>query len=193
MKKIFIDLGSNDCKITDAFMSIKNDYEVFCFEPNPVFESNYKNKNLLYSQKIVFTKDGTIPFKIDRTRLGLGSSVVLTKRTGDLLKEENFECIDFSRWIKETFSDDDFIVVKCDIEGAEYDLFPYLEDQKTLEMIDVLLIELHPNFKLGINEGVFLEKERKTRNAINKMREQGKIVSTEDNIESHLKVFKSLP
>ena len=38
---------------------------------------------------------------------------------------------------------DDFVVVKMDIEGAEYDVVPHLLREKVTDLIDELFLEIH--------------------------------------------------
>ena len=38
---------------------------------------------------------------------------------------------------------DDFVVVKMDIEGAEYDVVPHLLREKVADLIDELFLEVH--------------------------------------------------
>ena len=61
------------------------------------------------------------------------------------------ECIDFSKWIKDNFSKEDYIFVKMDIEGSEYKILPKMIEDGTMSYIDTLVIEWHdwimPDFK----------------------------------------------
>jgi FkbM family methyltransferase len=61
------------------------------------------------------------------------------------------ECIDFSKWIKDNFSKEDYIFLKMDIEGSEYKILPKMINDGTISYIDALVIEWHdwimPEFK----------------------------------------------
>lgn len=52
-------------------------------------------------------------------------------------------CIDFSQWLENEFAPGDFLFVKMDIEGAEYDVIEHLMKTKMIDMIDVLAVEWH--------------------------------------------------
>jgi FkbM family methyltransferase len=55
----------------------------------------------------------------------------------------NVECFDFSNFILKNFSKDDFIVVKLDIEGAEYPVLEKMIKDDSLSYINVLYVEWH--------------------------------------------------
>jgi FkbM family methyltransferase len=61
------------------------------------------------------------------------------------------ECIDFSKWIKDSFSKDDYIFVKMDVEGSEYKILPKMIEDNSIQYINSLVIEWHdwvmPEFK----------------------------------------------
>ena len=62
---------------------------------------------------------------------------------------DEVECIDFSYWLKNNFNNNDHIIVKMDIEGAEYDIIEKMLNDNTFEYINQLYIEWH-NKKLNI-------------------------------------------
>ena len=51
--------------------------------------------------------------------------------------------VDFSAWLRRTVSPGDRVVVKMDIEGAEYPVLAKLVDEGTINLISVLYIEWH--------------------------------------------------
>ena len=53
------------------------------------------------------------------------------------------EAIDFSRWIRENFVEDDYIFLKMDIEGSEYKVLPKMIEDGTINYINDLIIEWH--------------------------------------------------
>ena len=74
-----------------------------------------------------------------------GSSVYKAKRTGNLDKEHprKTPCIDFSKWIKDHFKKTDNIVLKMNIEGAEYDILEKMIADGTIEYINTLFCQFH--------------------------------------------------
>jgi len=57
--------------------------------------------------------------------------------------EHEVDCIKLSDFILKNFSKEDFIILKLDIEGEEYNVVPDLIDSRCMEMVDELWIEWH--------------------------------------------------
>jgi len=170
MRKIFIDCGSHDGCSIRKFRDLydkKEEYEIYSFEPNPHLQKYYDqlyNKHTHYS-KGVWVKDGKIDFYVSGCTGG--STLIETKYKHNEKKritrkivcnlilpiEEkiNIDCIDLSYWIKNTFSKDDYIILKMDIEGAEYEILYKMIKESTLDYINELLIEFH-NHKSGYTQ-----------------------------------------
>jgi len=53
------------------------------------------------------------------------------------------EAIDFSKWVIENFTEEDFIVLKMDIEGSEYKVLPKMIEDGSIKFINNLIIEWH--------------------------------------------------
>ena len=66
------------------------------------------------------------------------------------------ESIDLSKWIIDNFKKDDFIVLKMDIEGAEYKIVPKMFEDGSVNYINYAFIEWHdwvmPEFKNSTGE-----------------------------------------
>ena len=56
------------------------------------------------------------------------------------------ETIDFSKFLSENATSDDFVVVKMDIEGAEFDVLPSLIENGTYKLINDFYCEFHETF-----------------------------------------------
>jgi FkbM family methyltransferase len=128
MKKIFIDLGAHYGSSVDLFLeSFPNsqDYEIHSFECNPACCKKYKSKypSLFLYEKAVSTSDESIDFY---TGKHLSGSLRNDKLTGNIYKAKPIlvESVDISSFIKKQFSPNDYIVLKIDIEGTEYDILP---------------------------------------------------------------------
>ena len=66
------------------------------------------------------------------------------------------ESIDLSKWIMNNFSKEDLIVLKMDIEGAEYKIIPKMFEDGSVNYINYAFIEWHdwvmPEFKNSTGE-----------------------------------------
>ncbi|GFY82433.1 hypothetical protein Acr_02g0006730 [Actinidia rufa] len=61
---------------------------------------------------------------------------------GDVDKIQGF---DFANWLKSTVSEKDFVVMKMDVEGTEFDLIPKLFETGAICLIDEIFLECHYN------------------------------------------------
>lgn len=52
---------------------------------------------------------------------------------------------DFANWLKSTVSEEDFVVMKMDVEGTEFDLIPMLFKTGAICLIDEIFLECHYN------------------------------------------------
>jgi len=144
MKKVLLDCGANIGQSYEWFMKNRDDsdeYEVHCFEPVPSFKHYFENKNLTFHSDAVWVEDGTIDFY---DKGGLSSTIYANKidYRGKGTKT-TLGCIDFSKFIKDNFKLSDYIIVKMDIEGAEYKVIEKMLEKGTFEYIDEFYVEFH--------------------------------------------------
>ena len=80
-----------------------------------------------------------------RTRSGfaLGGGGRRLGSSHNLVQDGTRPAIDIADWLRRTVRPDDFVVVKMDIEGAEYDVVPHLLREKVADLIDELFLEIH--------------------------------------------------
>ena len=55
------------------------------------------------------------------------------------------KCINFSEFLKQ-FNDDDYVILKLDVEGSEYDILDQLIETKLITKINELYVEFHDGF-----------------------------------------------
>ena len=162
---IFIDGGSHLGETLEHFEKSKiysrYRWELFAFEANPnLIPDIPKKPNRVIYNKAIWTEDGTVEFFLGES--SLSSSVLGHKKTGRLSKTPiRVESIDFGSWLQQNFSKDDFVYLKLDIEGAEYDVLEKMLKDGSMHYVDRLSVEFH-NKKVGISE----EKDRELLAAI---------------------------
>ena len=155
--------GTNNLKAQGGDMKSKissykldQKWTIYAIEGNSFFDDNLrelknklskKHKLILLNGTVATTYDGKITFYLDKKNKGVnfwGSSIL--KEHPDVVNSNStFEtkpCVDMARLLKQ-YSEDDFIVVKMDIEGAEFDLLLHLAKENVLKLIDVLFVEYH--------------------------------------------------
>ncbi|KAI4305375.1 hypothetical protein L6164_028745 [Bauhinia variegata] len=132
-------------------------FEIFAIEADKSFHGEYKSKkgvNLLpfaawvRNETLFFeiTRDPTSKTAIENGK-GMGMGRINPVQTssshmGDMDKILGF---DFADWLKTTFADRDFVVMKMDVEGTEFHLIPRLIETGAICLIDELLLECHYN------------------------------------------------
>ena len=88
---------------------------------------------------------GHMAKKGGRTRSGfaLGGGGRRLGSSHNLVQDGTRPAIDIADWLRRTVRPDDFVVVKMDIEGAEYDVVPHLLREQVANLIDELFLEIH--------------------------------------------------
>jgi len=172
-KNVFIDCGTNLGQGLLEFHMMLNmlnspEWEIHSFEANPDIDLSFPIvHNLSYHKKAVWVKETTIGFMMARRGqsyndpLGWGNSSPAGEltRLGNHLQIDEINnpnitealekvvqvpAIDFSEYLK-TFQGNEYgrIVVKMDVEGAEYKIMRHLLEERTAKLIDTLFIETH--------------------------------------------------
>lgn len=146
-RKVFIDGGAHFGESLELFKEKYNDYreyEIHMFEPHPDFSINTSSidNGCVVHRKAIWTTNGILDFY---KGWDLSGSVMKSKTTGNLDKDNpiKVESIDISSWILNTFTEDDHIVLKLDIEGAEYDVLEKMIVTGAIKYIKTLYIEFH--------------------------------------------------
>lgn len=148
MRKIFIDGGANSGTSIQMFLDKypgADEFEIYSFECNPELfnelSKKYSTRATLYQQALS-SVDTKQDFYIGNK---LSSSLRQDKTSGDINKNRpiKVEAIDISKFITSNFSKEDFIILKLDIEGAEYDVIPHLIDTSAITYVNELFGEWH--------------------------------------------------
>ena len=146
MRKVFLDLGAH------AGISVKkfreeypnsDEYEIISFECNPRFTEVLQNTDgITFHNKAVWIEDGTERFLF---RTLASSSLIYGKTRGNLDFDNPIlvESVDISKWIVENFSKDDYIIMKMDIEGAEYEVLPKMIEDGSIDYVNIVYAEFH--------------------------------------------------
>lgn len=137
---IVIDCGA--CKGKE-FKSLTKDYDEFryiAFEPNPKFYNVLEAKPIELHKKAVWVEEGAIDFYVAEN--DESSTLYADKRTGEVRSQPiSVACINFSEFLKQFKNE--YVVVRMDIEGAEYEVLEKLFNTSSIVYIDKLLCEFH--------------------------------------------------
>jgi FkbM family methyltransferase len=142
--------------------NIDSSWHVETYEANPITYDRHLNKRQFdyvnYKNIGVYDRDGKIEFNVEtppnEDDTGMGSSLIdlsLWNPWGGTLREnfkikKEIDCFDFSKYIKNNFKIDDYIICKLDIEGAEYPVLEKMIKDETVPYIKKLYVEFHSNF-----------------------------------------------
>ena len=148
MNKYFIDCGAH-CgeSILTAKQRFGYDVNVISFEPVPglakqLQEIHQDNPTIHIQNSAVWINDDVKKFHLSEEYTD-GSS--LLNNLNNLRDDHYLEipCFDLSTWIADTFSEEDYIILKLDIEGAEYQVLNKIIEDGNIGLINELWGEWH--------------------------------------------------
>lgn len=152
-RKVFVDVGGHLGQSVRRFYREVEDadrYEIFSFEPEPeTFRKLSENighiKNVRLINAAAYAGQGTLDFYVGKDNQNEGGTTQKGKLTGrvDYDKPLKVPCLDFAKWLKENVKEEDFVVVKMNIEGGEYALMAHLLKEDVTGLIDKFYIQLH--------------------------------------------------
>ncbi len=175
-RKVFVDCGSNTCKVLAERIERGLETEFFAFEPQPELvgcveevRRRYPGVPIHFLNRAVWVHDGTMDFYL-ATEWGpnhRGGSTLLAGHVRNASKVDysrpvTVDCIDLSRWIRRNFNRRDHLVVKMDIEGAEYPVLEKMVVDGTIDYLDELIVEFH----WQMNENLSRERHEALRAAL---------------------------
>ena len=146
MRRIFLDCGAHKATSVRKFRNEypnAEEYEIISFECNPKFKDILDNtEDITFYNKAVWVEDSKANFYLGK---GSSSSLIYGKTRGrlDFDNPIEVETIDFNKWIIENLSKDDYIILKMDIEGAEYEVLNKMLNNSSIGYINKLYIEFH--------------------------------------------------
>ncbi|XP_022107633.1 uncharacterized protein LOC110988446 isoform X2 [Acanthaster planci] len=174
-RKILLDCGANVASTVQLFRETYpkgHEYTIHSFEIDdrlaPYFKP-YRNHHL-HCPVGVAGKDGNMTAYSEAAwgpdkglnngkdmQWGGGSLFVSNRekadaKTGGIRKlsyRKLIPTIDLARWIKDTFTVDDYVILKLDVEGAEYDILRNMVDHGAFKYIDKFYGEYHDSQPTG--------------------------------------------
>lgn len=147
-RRLFIDGGGHDGCSVRKWLHSHPDFETVSFEPNHLLAPCFEDIKGPLIQSALWTEDGEVSFFLDETDFD-GSSVFQDQSGIVGGKKVTVPAVKLSRWVKENVREDDYCVLKLDIEGAEYPVLEQLFEEGTIERVDELYVEFHLRFLKG--------------------------------------------
>ena len=153
-RNVYVDVGANVGETLANFGASHPDFELFAIEPNPALLPSIAHQAAKIQRLVTiiaaaaWVKDGTVPlFQSTRHE---SSTVIEGKTTHqdlgwppiDYSRSTEVPCFDFSEWLSKNFRGTT-LVVKMDIEGAEYLVLRKMLADGSLRLVDQLFCEWH--------------------------------------------------
>ncbi|KAJ9543510.1 hypothetical protein OSB04_023217 [Centaurea solstitialis] len=131
-------------------------FDIYAIEADTHFHEQYKSKKgVTLLPYAAWVKNESLVFEINQTRpVKSGGGIV-----GSVDVIQGF---DFANWLKSTVTEKDFVVMKMDVEGTEFDLIPRLIETGAICLIDEVFLECHYNRWQKCCPGVRSPKYQKT-------------------------------
>ena len=141
--KYFIDGGGNKGQSTKAAIKMFPEHFIHVFECSPGFEKFFEHYPVLFHNDAIWIRGGFIDFY--KATYSQGSTLIKDKKTArvDYKNPIKVPCLDFSKWLKDTFTKEDEIVLKLNIEGSEIEVLSKMIDDGTINLIDKLYLDNH--------------------------------------------------
>lgn len=153
--RVFVDLGAFDGRSTRAYEREHKLSFAYLWEPNPLIAIKRPKVPHSVICAAAWVQDGRYPFFLSsankRYGQGQGSTLLGEKTTGELDKNTPLQVatMDFGAWLTARRSRE--LVVKVNIEGAEYALLQHLAETHALDVPREWLISWHGE-KVGRTE-----------------------------------------
>jgi len=141
---IFIDCGAYKGKALNWARLKFDNPKLYAFECNPHLSKVDYGSDVTVIRKAIWITDGNLRFYMNtRHPLIEGHSVYKDKTTGNIDKEHPVvvQCIDFSKFLFSLEKDE--IVIKMNVEGAEYDVLEHCVNTGAINLINQLHIQWH--------------------------------------------------
>jgi len=167
MKKYFFDCGTHMFQGFQEFVgkyNIDSSWECYCFEANPltyeeskrIYEDLKSKYKITHLNNPVSNQDGSVNIMCSKVK-SWGHQVeigIFTDQASNILEkpqewwngeyeEHEVKSIDFSSLLKRTVSKEDFVIVKMDIEGSEFDVLDKIIKDRNMNLIDEIYVEFH--------------------------------------------------
>lgn len=130
-------------------------FEVYAIEADKAFHNEYKmKKRIKLLPYAAWVRNETLLFEInhdpgksdvDDKGRGMGRIRHVSGAGGNGGEVNEIQGFDFAEWLKNTVSEKDFVVMKMDVEGTEFDLIPRLFETGAICLIDEIFLECHYN------------------------------------------------
>lgn len=127
-------------------------FHVYAIEADKTFHEEYNvKKGVTLLPFAAWVKNETLSFEINRDPgdkvtvkgRGMGRIQPVNSKGGFDSEVDKIQGFDFANWLKNTVTERDFVVMKMDVEGTEFDLIPRLFETGAICLVDEIFLECH--------------------------------------------------
>lgn len=167
MNNVFLDCGSNIGQGYEYFNKMYGDsWEYHLFEPNPnccrVLNERYGERpNVKIFNNAVYTNTDEVEFKF-ATELCHGGTIVEDHNTAintNYVHKTKVKCVDIDTYINQLVSEGKTVVLKLDVECAEYAIMDKLIQTGTIFKLSKIYCEYHSMYVRHEDRKAYLDKE----------------------------------
>jgi len=180
MNKIYIELGTYNGDTIAAMLKTNKDLnQVIGFEPIPHFYKMAANKFrrdsrvTIHNVGVGIEDQQNVKLYLDNqtTFIGSGSSLFDDKSSGKITKNKfiTVDLIDFSKFVEKNCNKTDYIIIRINIEGAEYDLLEHLIETGAIYYFDEIECHWHYNKSFKNSEEITKERQDTLLKQLNKI------------------------
>ncbi|KAK7349738.1 hypothetical protein VNO77_07361 [Canavalia gladiata] len=130
-------------------------FHVYAIEADKTFHQQYGvKKGVTLLPYAAWVRNESLVFEINRDPgeekgqgkgRGMGRIQPLQSKGVSDGEVEKIPGFDFANWLKNAVSKNDFVVMKMDVEGTEFDLIPRLFETGAICLVDEIFLECHYN------------------------------------------------
>ncbi|CAN6220028.1 unnamed protein product [Urochloa humidicola] len=130
-------------------------FQVYAIEADPAFHSEYAaKKGVTLLPYAAWVRNETLKFEIngdpgkeDEAKANGRGMGRIRPAAGNKMSGQvrSVAAFDFAEWLKHTVTEQDYVVMKMDVEGTEFDLIPRMFDTGSICLVDELFLECHYN------------------------------------------------
>ena len=146
MRRFFIDCGANGGNTLDVFkrsVECTPDTLLYAIEPDPRLIVRLRQRgDCVVIGKCIWTNDGTVGMYFDSRRTGLRNTQFKTGSHRMPSEPTPVECMNFGAWLVATCDVTDHVIVKMDVQGAEYAVLEQMLADGSIGYVDKLSLEL---------------------------------------------------
>lgn len=129
-------------------------FDIYAIEADKHFYPEYKTKKgITLLPYAAWVRNETLSFEINRNPgqkvddkgRGMGRIQPVQPEMTSVNDVDKIQGFDFADWLKNTVTEKDFVVMKMDVEGTEFELIPRLFETGAICLIDEIFLECHYN------------------------------------------------